>query len=50
MILELIRSEGADSALLSAVIEVTDDEGEIVLEFPFSEALLDQPDNPQTRH
>jgi hypothetical protein len=50
MILELIRSEGADAALLSAVIEVTDDEGEIVLEFPFSEALLDQPDSPQTRH
>ena len=50
MILELIRSEGADAALLSAVIEVTDDEGEIVLEFPFSEALLDLPDVPQTRH
>ena len=50
MILELIRSEGADAGLLSAVIEVTDDEGEIVLEFPFSEALLDLPDNPQTRH
>ena len=50
MILELIRSEGADAGLLSAVIEVTDDEGEIVLEFPFSEALLDLPDNSQTRH
>jgi hypothetical protein len=50
MILELIRSEGADGALLNAVIEVTDDDGEIVLEFPFSEALLDLPDSPLTRH
>jgi hypothetical protein len=50
MIVELIRSEGADAALLSAVIEVTDGEGEIVLELPFSEALLDLPDSPQTRH
>jgi hypothetical protein len=50
MILELIKSEGADGALLNAVIEVTDDEGEIVLEFPFSEALLEPPDSQQTRH
>lgn len=50
MILELIRSEGAGGALLDAVIEVTDDEGEIVLEFPFSEALLDLQRPSQTRH
>ena len=50
MILELLKSEGAEGALLEAVIEVTDDEGEIVLEFPFTEALLDLPDEPQTRH
>jgi uncharacterized protein DUF6894 len=50
MILELIRSEGADAALLNAVIEVTDDDGEIVLEFPFSEALIDLPDASPTRH
>ncbi len=50
MILELIKSEGADGALMNAVIEVTDDDGEIVLEFPFSEALLDLPDRQQTRH
>jgi hypothetical protein len=50
MILELIRSEGAEGPLLNAVIEVTDDEGEIVLEFPFSEALLEPPDSSQTRH
>ena len=50
MILELIKSEGADGALLNAVIEVTDDEGEIVLEFPFAEAILDAPGGPITRH
>jgi hypothetical protein len=50
MILELLKSEGAEGALLEAVIEVTDDDGEIVLEFPFTEALLDLPDEPQTRH
>ena len=50
MILELLKSEGAEGALLEAVIEVTDDEGDIVLEFPFTEALLDLPDEPQTRH
>jgi hypothetical protein len=50
MVIELIRSEGADGALLGAVIEVTDDVGEIVLEFPFSEALLDLQDRPQTLH
>lgn len=51
MIRELLRTEGADGALLSAVIEVTDDEGEIVLEFPFSEAIqVDPPERPITRH
>jgi hypothetical protein len=50
MILELIRSEGTEGPLLQAVIEVTDDDGEIVLEFPFSEALLDMQGRQQTRH
>ena len=51
MIRELLRTEGADGALLNAIIEVTDDEGEIVLEFPFTEAiLLDSPANTITRH
>ena len=43
MIRELLKTEGADGALLSAIIEVTDDDGEIVLEFPFAEAILDAP-------
>ena len=49
--MELLRTEGADSALLNATIEVTDDEGEIVLEFPFAEAILDVPDGRRiTKH
>ena len=50
MIRELLRTEGTDGAILSSVIEVTDDEGEIVLEFPFSEAILDSPDRAVTKH
>jgi len=50
MILELIKTEGADGVLLNAVIEVTDDDGEIVLEFPFSEALIDMRDASVTKH
>jgi hypothetical protein len=50
MILALLKSEGTDERLLNATVEVTDDEGEIVLEFPFAEALLDTPDAPVTRH
>jgi hypothetical protein len=50
MIRELLKTEGTASGLLSAVIEVTDDDGEIVLEFPFTEALLELPDEPVTRH
>jgi hypothetical protein len=46
----VLRSEGTQPALLEAVIEVTDREGEIVLEFPFTEALLDIPDQSATRH
>ena len=40
MILELLKIEGMED-LMRAVLEVTDDEGEIVLEFPFVEAILD---------
>jgi hypothetical protein len=50
MIRELLKTEGAERALLNATIEVTDDEGEIVLEFPFAEAILDIPDESATRH
>lgn len=50
MIMELMRSEGPQSLLLDAVIEVTDVDGEIVLEFPFTEVLLDLSDRSATRH
>jgi hypothetical protein len=50
MIRELLKTEGAERALLNATIEVTDDEGEIVLEFPFTEAILDTPDRSVTKH
>ena len=49
MIRELLKTDGAEG-LLTAVLEVTDDEGDIVLEFPFAEALLDIPDIPVTKH
>jgi len=50
MIRELLKSEGSNGALLNAVIEVTDDQGEIVLEFPFAEAIYDLPDRAVTKH
>ncbi|WP_454630903.1 DUF6894 family protein [Bradyrhizobium cenepequi] len=51
MIRELLRTEGADATLLNAVIEVTDDDGAIVLEFPFSEAIMGLPDTGSvTKH
>ena len=50
MIRELLSTDGVQGELMNATIEVTDDEGEIVLEFPFAEAILDMPDEPTTRH
>jgi hypothetical protein len=50
MIRELLRIEGAQPDLMNAVIEVTDDDGEIVLEFPFAEALIEMPDQRVTKH
>ena len=50
MVKELVKSEGAEGPLLTAVIEVTDTAGEVVLEFPFAEAIFDMPDRRITRH
>jgi hypothetical protein len=44
MVQELLKTEGVQDSLLSAILEVTDDEGEIVLEFPFTEGLFDLSD------
>ena len=51
LVLELLKTDGADERLLNATLEVTDTAGEIVLEFPFAEALLDSsPEQSVTRH
>jgi hypothetical protein len=50
MIRELLKTEGGENGLLNAILEVTDGEGETVLEFPFAEAILDFSDTPLTRH
>ncbi len=50
MILEILKSESGNAGLLSAVVEVTDEDGDIVLEFPFTEAMLDIWDEPATKH
>lgn len=50
MIRELLKTEDAERGLLNAVLEVTDDEGEVVLEFPFAEAILDASGQPVTKH
>jgi hypothetical protein len=46
----LFKLEGAEGGLLNATLEVTDDAGEIVLEFPFTEAILDVMGEAGTRH
>jgi len=50
MIRDLLKTEDTVGGLLNAVLEVTDDEGEVVLEFPFAEAILDLSDGPVTKH
>ena len=50
MIRELLKTEDTRGGLLNAVLEVTDDEGEIVLEFPFAEAIFDLSGGRITKH
>jgi hypothetical protein len=45
---ELLSAQAASPELLKAVLEVSDDGGEIVLELPFSEAVIDPSDIPPT--
>ena len=47
---EILKAESGQAGLLNAILEVTDDDGEVVLEFPFSEAILDGPEDSATRH
>ncbi len=43
MIEELLEDEGNHPSLLTASIVVIDEDGDTVLEFPFSEALITSP-------
>jgi len=45
---ELLSAQAASPELLKAVLEVSDEGGEIVLELPFSEAVIDPSDIPPT--
>ena len=47
---EILASEGEQAKLLAAIMEVTDDDGEIVLEFPFAEAIIEPVEDPDTKH
>ncbi len=53
MVLHLLKMEAEKkpgrSYLIAAIVEVTDRDGDIVLEFPFSEALID-PGGFATKH
>jgi hypothetical protein len=50
MIQEILRDQSGLPSLATAALEVTDEQGEVVLEFPFSEALIAPPDDPPTTH
>ena len=50
MIQDLLEDEGDNPNLLTASLVVTDQKGEVVLEFPFSEALMAPNEMPTTRH
>jgi hypothetical protein len=50
MIREVLRTEGRHASLLNASIEVTDEDGEIVLEFPFTEAVIEMSGRRATKH
>jgi hypothetical protein len=50
MALEILRDQRGQPNLVAAILEVTDEHGELVLELPFSEALIPSPDQPPTRH
>jgi hypothetical protein len=50
MIQEILSDQQDQLNLLAASLEVTDERGEIVLEFPFTEALIIPPGSEPTRH
>ena len=50
MIEELLQDEGDRPKLLAASLVVTDQRGDVVLEFPFSEAVLVEREPASTKH
>ena len=50
MIQEILRDQGEQPNLLAAFLVVTNEQGDVILELPFSEALISPPDVPPTRH
>jgi len=50
MIEELLQEEGDQPKLLAASLVVTDQRGDVVLEFPFSEAVLVEREAASTKH
>jgi hypothetical protein len=50
MIQDVLRDLRDQPNLLAASLEVTDEHGNVVLAFPFSEALIAPPDEPPTTH
>jgi hypothetical protein len=50
MIQEILRDQRGPPNLSAASLEVTDEGGDVVLAFPFSEALMAPPDEPPTTH
>jgi hypothetical protein len=47
---QILKTEGSQVSLLQASLEVTDENGETVLDFPFNEALLDMHPGTPTEH
>ena len=50
MIEDLLEEQGEYPNILTASLVVTDQKGEVVLEFPFSEVLVADQDTSSTRH
>jgi hypothetical protein len=50
MIVELLEEQGEHPNILTAALIVTDRNGDVVMEFPFSEAIVGQEGPSGTRH
>jgi hypothetical protein len=50
MIIALLEEQGDHPNLLASSLVVTDQKGDVVLEFPFSEALIERQEASSTRH